>query len=305
ISPVIEGDSISIIAKDEVTLEVARNVAKHSKTLANLIASTDEMRQKEPIRLPQFEASTLDKVFEWCEEHSGVDPAHADFSMPATFSNEYPRYTLTTWQTSFFHRHDAHKWELAVAASYLDIPYLYFSACFLISESLRMRSDEWDEAVPESVSDDVLCDVLRFLSYKDVHARGHLKPRWKRVIKENARRVPLKTVMRADIEGDKVKVSTKKVLDDLESLCCYAVEKLSIDRFGKKECAVIQAFLDESSTRLRVKSLDVGESPRKSRKTLRTRMRTLKELTERLNFLEDVRLDLSCDMQVECLVDEP
>ncbi|KAH7673211.1 SCF complex subunit Skp1 [Aphelenchoides avenae] len=70
----MEGDSVSIVAKDDVTLEVARNVAKQSKTLANLIASTDETRQKEPIRLPQFEASTLDKVFEWCEEHSGECP---------------------------------------------------------------------------------------------------------------------------------------------------------------------------------------------------------------------------------------
>ncbi|KAH7716169.1 Protein SKR-5 [Aphelenchoides avenae] len=248
----MEDDSISIIAKDDVMLEVARSVAKQSKTLASLIASTDETLQKEPIRLPQFEASTLDKVFEWCEEHSGADPEQTDFSMPATFTNEYPRYPphkLTQWHTSFFDRYGVHRWKLTAAASYLDIPYLYFSACFIISESLRTRSDEWDEPVLESVSDDVLCDVLRFFYHVEIEETDPQEPRWKHVIEKNARMIPLKSVS-ATIEGNEVEVSTEEVFDDLESLSCYAVEKLSFERFGKKERAVIQTFLEEPSARV-------------------------------------------------------
>ena len=50
--------------------------------------------------------------------------------------------------------------------------------------------------------------------------------------------------------GDEIHVSKKKVFDDLHSLSCYAVEKLSIDRFGKKECAITQAFLNDPYTRV-------------------------------------------------------
>ncbi|KAH7704621.1 S-phase kinase-associated protein 1A [Aphelenchoides avenae] len=112
-----ENDSISITAKDGVTLEITRDVAKQSKTLADLLASTDETRQKESISLPQFDASALEKVFEWCEEHGVADAPHEDFSMQVNFANEYARRELTPWQADFFDRYDAHKWELAVAAS--------------------------------------------------------------------------------------------------------------------------------------------------------------------------------------------
>lgn len=56
---------------------------------------------------------------------------------------------------------------------------------------------------------------------------------------------------------------------------------------------------------MRVKTVDVGEFPRRSRKAFLAYMSTLKKLAERLNFLEEVRLDLSCDMQAECLIEEP
>ncbi|KAH7700309.1 sulfur metabolism negative regulator SconC [Aphelenchoides avenae] len=295
----VGNDSISISAKDGVTLEITRDVAKQSKTLADLLASTDETRQKESISLPQFDASTLEKVFEWCEEHGGANTTNKDFMMQANFANEYARHTLTAWQIDFLDRYDAYKWELAVATSYLDVTYLYYATCLVISESLRDR--RWREEVPESVSDDVLCDALRFFSYEEINERGPLEPRWNTIIERNIRALPLK-VVRAEIAGDEIEVSTKEVFSDLESLNRYAVEKLSIDRFGKRERAAVRAFLSESSARLRVKCLDVGKFPRKM---FRACMTMLQKLAERLNLLEEVRLDLSWDRQAECLVEEP
>lgn len=42
--------------------------------------------------------------------------------------------------------------------------------------------------------------------------------------------------------GNEIVVSKKEAFDELKSLCFYAVEKLSIGRFGHNECAVVQTF---------------------------------------------------------------
>lgn len=63
--------SLSIVAKNNVTIEVPLAVAKESKTIRRLIASDDDPRHKKPILLKQFSVSTLEAVFEWCEANRG------------------------------------------------------------------------------------------------------------------------------------------------------------------------------------------------------------------------------------------
>lgn len=54
-----------------------------------------------------------------------------------------------------------------------------------------------------------------------------------------------------------------------------------------------------------MKSLVVGEFPRNRLKTFQMRMKKLGKLTEKLNFLEEIWMVLSSDMQAACLVNEP
>ncbi|KAH7704620.1 hypothetical protein AAVH_28183 [Aphelenchoides avenae] len=168
--------------------------------------------------------------------------------------------------------------------------------------------------VPKSVSDDVLCDVLRFFRHEEINEPGPLEPRWKSLIEKNVRALPL-NVVRADIIGDWIEVSLPEngrviqSFDDLKSLNRYAVEKLNIDHFGEEVLATIRAFLSESSAHLRVKCLCVLYFPGRK---FQTCMRTLQKLTERLNLLELVHLDLGPAkvrntniMEVECFAEEP
>ncbi|KAH7694976.1 hypothetical protein AAVH_37971, partial [Aphelenchoides avenae] len=104
---------------------------------------------------------------------------------------------------------------------------------------------------------------------------------------------------------DRICVSTKEVFKILDSLNGYALEKLGIDHFGRKQCATVRAFLSESSARLRVKFFGVHYIPSITRKKFRKSMRTLQKLTERLILLEEVWLHLGSTTQTECFVEEP
>ncbi|KAH7699027.1 hypothetical protein AAVH_33872, partial [Aphelenchoides avenae] len=108
------------------------------------------------------------------------------------------------------------------------------------------------------------------------------------------------------MNGDKfeIKPRSKEKRVDLDTLNQYAITLLAITDFGTKQYAAVEQFLVGSSGRLRVQIVDFGGFSEESCDIFRSQLRLLTRFCGRVDFLEHVRIALSCDMHTESVMEE-
>ncbi|KAH7722138.1 hypothetical protein AAVH_10313 [Aphelenchoides avenae] len=144
--------------------------------------------------MARLDPTILDKVFEWCDENKDFFVRQsADFFLKRRFDNQYEPLQLTAWQRDFFKRNRAHLWlsEEMRRHSAEELAATFAGSDALTKEPIPM---------PDDIQDDIIGDVLRFTDHVDLARWKRIGSRWKRVIDENRRFLPLRTV-NAEVEG--------------------------------------------------------------------------------------------------------
>ncbi|GMS89742.1 hypothetical protein PENTCL1PPCAC_11917 [Pristionchus entomophagus] len=135
---------VKLISSDNEKFNVAPKIAKMSKTVAvlmealNMDESQDEdIFAKNPIPLPNVDASILKKVIEWCTEHKDDPVPKEDEEKEKKNEIEIPE-----WDQKFLKVDQKTLCELMLASNYLDIRGLMDSVAKIFANMIRGKSTE-------------------------------------------------------------------------------------------------------------------------------------------------------------------
>eukprot|EP00735_Rhodelphis_limneticus_P013172 TRINITY_DN671_c0_g1::TRINITY_DN671_c0_g1_i1::g.28815::m.28815 TRINITY_DN671_c0_g1::TRINITY_DN671_c0_g1_i1::g.28815 ORF type:complete len:173 (-),score=13.15,sp/P52285/SKP1A_DICDI/51.92/5e-50,Skp1/PF01466.14/2.3e+03,Skp1/PF01466.14/1.5e-34,Skp1_POZ/PF03931.10/1.7e-22,Skp1_POZ/PF03931.10/5.6e+03,Ribosomal_L22/PF00237.14/3.3,Ribosomal_L22/PF00237.14/32,SOCS_box/PF07525.11/1.3e+03,SOCS_box/PF07525.11/0.58,Med15_fungi/PF05397.7/4e+03,Med15_fungi/PF05397.7/15,Med15_fungi/PF05397.7/28 TRINITY_DN671_c0 len=115
---------IILKSSDDKEFSIDRDVAMMSKTIADLLADTDD----QAIPLPNVTSNILIKVIEYCTHHAQNKNA--------------PEDDLKTWDQEFMKIDQAVLYHLTLAANYLDIRPLLELCCKTVADMIRGKSAE-------------------------------------------------------------------------------------------------------------------------------------------------------------------
>jgi S-phase kinase-associated protein 1 len=115
--------TVTLLAGDGVKFVVLKKIALMNLTVAEVM---DEF-EGEPVPLPPVTSHTLSKIIEYCTHHV-ADPVK---------TNETPTkdsYEISEWDQAFFNVPLAEKFELIMAASFMDNDPLFNLGCKLVGK---------------------------------------------------------------------------------------------------------------------------------------------------------------------------
>ncbi|CAM1505587.1 Fc.00g112240.m01.CDS01 [Cosmosporella sp. VM-42] len=131
---------IWLASNDNATMEVARDVAERSMLIKNMLEDVgdENVRQDNPIPIPNVNEAVLRKVIEWCEHHRNDPPQAQDDESDARKKTT----DIEEWDQKFMQVDQEMLFEIILASNYLDIKPLLDVGCKTVANMIKGKSPE-------------------------------------------------------------------------------------------------------------------------------------------------------------------
>ncbi|OAQ70457.1 SCF complex subunit Skp1 [Pochonia chlamydosporia 170] len=134
------GPKVFLASNDSATIEVDRVVAERSMLIKNMLDDLGDanIREDNPIPIPNVNEAVLRKVIEWCEHHRNDPPQAQDDE-----SDGRRRTTdIEEWDQKFMQVDQEMLFEIILASNYLDIKPLLDVGCKTVANMIKGKSPE-------------------------------------------------------------------------------------------------------------------------------------------------------------------